>query len=182
MMPSEFEKKIDFVTGHRTIRNSYANKILENKELFSELIEICVNPSSQKNEKAFWILELVCYEKLEWLHPYLDMFCSNIKNLTNDRAIRPASKICMLLTISHFKKKEITLSENQLHQITENCFDWLIKENKVAAKCYSIRSLYLLGNHFKWIRPELKIILEKDYPKHSPAYKAVAREILRKIK
>jgi hypothetical protein len=88
----------------------------------------------------------------------------------------------MLLAISHFKKKEIQLTENQLQQITECCFDWLISDVKVASKCYAIRTLQLLGNHFDWIHPELKIILEKDYTYHSAAYKAVGREILKKIK
>jgi len=111
----------------------------------------------------------------------LDFFCSNIKHLKNNSAIRPASKICLLLAFSHFKKKEIILSDIQLQQITEPCFDWLIKNTKVASKCYFICTLHILGHHFNWIYPELKIILEKDYASHSAAYKAVGREILKKI-
>ena len=129
-----------------------------------------------------WVLEMLCYEKIGWIQDYLDFFCSNIKLLTDDSAIRPAAKICMLLTIAHFKKKEIQLTENQMQQITETCFDWLLTDVKVAAKCYSIRALHLLGNHFDWIHPELKIILDKEYNNHSAAYKAVGREILKKIK
>jgi hypothetical protein len=40
----------------------------------------------------------------------------------------------------------------------------------------------MLGKHFDWIYPELRIILNKDYQYNSAAYKAVAREILKKIK
>lgn len=181
-MSIEFEKKIDSVTGHRADRHKPANEVLENPTLFPELIRLCFLSSNKNAAKACWILELVCYEKLEWLQEHLDFFCSNIKNLTDDSAIRPAAKICLLLTISHFKKKEILLNENQLQRITESCFDWLLTDTKVASKCYSIRTLHLLGKHFDWIHPELKIILEKDYSKHSAAYKAVAREILKKIK
>ena len=61
-------------------------------------------------------------------------------------------------------------------------FDWLMTDVKVASKCYAIRALHFLGNHFDWIHPELKIILEKDCRNHSSAYKAVGREILKKIK
>jgi hypothetical protein len=39
-----------------------------------------------------------------------------------------------------------------------------------------------LGKHYDWIHPELKAILDKDYNSHSPAYKAVEREIFNKIK
>lgn len=181
-MSIEFEKKIDSVTGHRENRHKHADEVLENPTLFPELIRLCFLSSNKNAAKACWILELVCYEKLEWLQEHLDFFCSNIKNLTDDSAIRPAAKICLLLTISHFKKKEILLNENQLQRITETCFDWLLTDTKVASKCYSIRALHLIGKHFDWIHPELKIILEKDYSKHSAAYKAVAREILKKIK
>jgi hypothetical protein len=68
-----------------------------------------------------------------------------------------------------------------LQAITEACFDWLITDTKVASKCYAIRILHLLGNQFYWIHPELKIILEKEYRNHSAGYKAVFREILKKI-
>ena len=181
-MVTEFQKSLDSVTGHKENRQKYADEVLKNPALFPELIRLCFLSSNKNAAKACWILELVCYEKLEWLQEYLDFFCSNIKNLTNESAIRPAAKICLLLTISHFKKKEILLSENQLQQITETCFDWLMTDVKVASKCYAIRALHLLGNHFDWIHPELKIILDKDYTNHSAAYKAVGREILKKIK
>jgi hypothetical protein len=181
-MPIELEKKIDSVTGLRADRNKYADEIIENQDLFPELIQLCFQSSYKDQAKACWILELVSYEKLEWFQEHLDFFCSNIKNTTDKSAIRALSKICMLLTISHFKKRENQLTENQLQQITECCFDWLIGDTKVASKCYAIRSLHLLGNHFDWIHPELKVILDKDYAKHSAAYKAVGREILKKIK
>jgi hypothetical protein len=181
-MPTELEKKLNSVTGLRADRNKYADEILENQGLFPELIHLCFQSSYKNTAKACWILELVSYEKPEWFQEHLDFFCSNIKNISDKSAIRALSKICMLLAISHFKKKEIQLTENQLQQITECCFDWLISDVKVASKCYAIRTLQLLGNHFDWIHPELKIILEKDYTYHSAAYKAVGREILKKIK
>ncbi|QBN20662.1 hypothetical protein E1750_14380 [Flavobacterium nackdongense] len=180
-MEVEFEKKLNSVTGHRANRQQLANEVLENKEIFLVLTQYCFQFSNKSVPKAFWILELLCYQKLEWLVPHLDLFCSKIKNLTQDSAIRPAAKIVLLLTISHFKKKEILLTENQLQQITETCFDWLLTDTKVASKCYAIRSLYLIGHHFDWIHPELKIILEKEYTSHSAAFQAVGREILRKI-
>jgi hypothetical protein len=182
MMSIEFENKLNLVTAHKVNRNKFTLEIIDNQELFEELIQYCFLTSNKKATKAIWVLELVCYEKLEWLQDHLETFCSNIKILTNESAIRPASKICMLLANAHFKNKGIQLTDNQLQQITETCFDWLIKDTKVASKCYSIRTLHLLGKHYDWIHPELKVILDKDYNSHSSAYKAVAREILKKIK
>ena len=180
-METEFQKKLDSVTGYKVNRQKYADEVIQNPEFFPELVRLCFLNSNKNAAKAYWILELVCYDKLEWLQEYLDLFCSNIKNLTDESAIRPAAKICLLLTISHFKKKEMLLTENQLQQITETCFDWLMTDVKVASKCYAIRALHLLGKHFDWIHPELKIILDKDYANHSAAYKTVGREILNKI-
>jgi hypothetical protein len=181
MMLTELEKKIDSVTGLRADRKKYADEILKNQVLFLELIQLCFQSSYKNIAIALWILELVSYEKPEWFQEHLDFFCSNIKNISDKSAIRALSKICMLLTISHFKKKEILLTENQIQQITETCFDWLLTDTKVASKCYSIRTLHLLGKHFDWIHPELKVIIDKDYASHSAAYKAVGREILKKI-
>mgnify|MGYP003447712213 CR=1 FL=1 len=112
-----------------------------------------------------------------------DFFCSNIKHRKDISAIRPAAKIWQLLVVSHYKKQEgIILPEKNLEEILESSFDWLINNTKVASKAYSMRTLYILGKHYDWIYPELKTILNKDFPNHSAAYKAVAKEVLKKIK
>jgi hypothetical protein len=170
------------VSGFRENRQILADEVLLNPSLLIELVPLCFQISDTNSPKACWILELFCYQKLEELNPYLDYFCSNIKLLISESAIRPMAKVCQLVVISHFKKKEIQLTEHQLQAITEACFDWLITDTKVASKCYAIRTLYLLGSQFDWIHLELKVILEKDYANHSAAYRAVSREILKKIK
>jgi hypothetical protein len=181
-MISEFQKNLNNVTGYRASRQKYADEVLENRELFPELIQLCFHTANKNSSKAFWILEFVCYQKLEWIKEHLDFFCSQIKSLKDESAIRPAAKICQLLILSHSKQKKIQLSEKNLEEITENSFDWLIGDTKVATKAYSIRTLYLLGQHYDWIHPELKTIITKDFPNHSAAYKAVAKEVLKKIK
>lgn len=182
MIVTEFQKNLDYVTAYRANRQKFADEVLGNQELFAELIWVCFQTSNKNHSKACWILEFVCYQRLQWLKEHLDFFCSNIKNLKDESAIRPIAKICQLLVLSHFKKKEITLSEKQLEEITENSFDWLINDTKVASKAYSMRTLYILGQQYDWIHPELKTIVTKDFSNHSAAYKAVAKEILKKIK
>ncbi|MGO4771050.1 hypothetical protein ACEN2I_05265 [Flavobacterium sp. W22_SRS_FK3] len=183
-MSSELQNKLNYVTAFRENRLMLAQEILENKALFSKLINICFSPFDKNSHKACWILEFVSYEELLWLQPHLDFFFCNLKNLKDESAIRPVAKVTQLLVKSHYKKDEngIILSEENLQNCIEASFDWLINDIKVATKAYSIRTLYILGNHYDWIHPELKIILDKDYGDHSPAYKAVAREVLKKIK
>jgi hypothetical protein len=182
MLTTEFQKKLDSVSGYRANRQKYADEVLDKRELFPELIRLCFDISNKNSSKACWILEFVCYQKLDLMNEHLDFFCSQIKNLKDESAIRPAAKICQLLVFSHYKKKEIQLSEKQLEEIIEISFDWLINDTKVASKAYSMRTLYILGLHYDWILPELKTIITKDFPNHSAAYKAVAKEILKKIK
>lgn len=182
-MLSELQAKLDYVNAYRENRLMVAQYILENQHLFGELVTICFSPEDKNNHKACWILEFVSYEELIWLQPHLDFLCSNLKVLKDESAIRPIAKVVQLLVKSHYKKNDdsILLSEENLQDCIEASFDWLINDVKVATKAYSIRTLYVLGNHYDWIHPELQIILNKDYGDHSAAYKAVAKEVLKKI-
>ncbi|WP_281231817.1 hypothetical protein [Flavobacterium gelatinilyticum] len=183
-MMTELQKKLEYVYPCRESRLEVAHEILENPSLYSELILICFSPQDKNNHKACWILEFVSYEELSWLQPHLDFFFSNLKVLKDESSLRPIAKVVQLLVKSHYKKDKnnIHLSEQNLQDCIEASFDWLINDIKVATKAYSIRTLYILGNHYDWIHPELKVIVEKDYADHSPAYKAVAKEVLKKIK
>ncbi|TDW47041.1 hypothetical protein EV144_10557 [Flavobacterium sp. 270] len=183
-MPSELQSKLDYVNAYRENRLKAAQYILENKDYFDELVKICFSPSDKNNHRACWILEFVSYEELIWLQPYVDFFCENLKHLKEESSLRPIAKVLQHLVKSHYKKAEncILLSEENLQHCIEVSFDWLINDTKVATKAYSIRTLYVLGNYYDWIHPELKIIIEKDYADHSAAYKAVAKEVLKKMK
>jgi len=182
-MSSELQEKLSYVSAYRENRLKCAQYVLENPHLFEELVSICFSPEDKNNHKACWILEFVSYEELIWLQPHLDFFFSNLKVLKDESSIRPIAKVVQLLVKSHYKKNEnsISLSEANLQDCIEASFDWLINDVKVATKAYSIRTLHVLGNHYDWIHPELQIILNKDYGDHSAAYKAVAREVLKKI-
>lgn len=182
-MSSELQLKLDYVNAYRENRLKAAQDVLQNPSLFEELVQICFSPSDKNNHKACWILEFVSYEELSWLQPHLDFFFSNLKILKDESSLRPIAKVTQLLIHSHYKKDKnnISLSEENLQDCIEASFDWLISDVKVATKAYSIRTLYILGNHYDWIHPELQIILNKDYGDHSAAYKAVAKEVLKKL-
>ena len=183
-MPSELQLKLEYVKPCRENRLEVAQFILDNKNHFDELVKISFSPLDKNNHKACWILEFVSYKELIWLQPHLDFFFENLKLLKDESSLRPIAKVMQLLVKSHYKKDEnaIFLSEENLEKCIETSFDWLINDTKVATKAYSIRTLYELGNHYDWIHPELLIILNKDFPNHTAAYKAVAKEVLKKIK
>lgn len=177
-MDQAFYKLLEQSTAHRLNREIIRDYIFQNKDKLHHLMEIGLNENDKIHFKACWSLELIFELELELIIPYLDKFVSKLSQYKNDSAKRPVSKICLFLS----KSKTIQLSENQETKIIEACLDWLIQEEKVASKAYSMRALYNFGKKHDWINDELKTILSQDYPNHSAAYKAAAKDILRKLK
>lgn len=177
-MDKAFYKLIEESTAHRLNREFIRDYIFQNPDKLRFLMQIGLNEKDKIHFKACWSLELIFELKLELILPYLDEFTSKITHYKKDPAIRPASKICLFLS----KSKTIKLTEFQETKIIETCLDWLIQDEKVATKAYSMRALYNFGKKYDWINDELKIILSQDYPNHSAAYQAAAKDILRKLK
>ena len=176
-MNEELYKKIANSTVYRSSREENAALILNEPSLFCYLVSMALHTTDTNHFKACWILEIVLVKRLQLITDSLPEFCSALSDFTNDSATRAVAKICMFIS------RHLSLTVIQEQQITESCFDWLINTNKkVATKVYAARALYELGKTRKWIYPELERILTDDYPKHSSAYKAAAREILKKIK
>lgn len=182
MIATEFHKKLASVSGYRLSRHKFAEEVLQSEELFPLLLQLCFQTEDKNYFRACWILELVLEKKLRWMENHLDYFCAGLKNLQDQRAIRSISKCCLYLAQAHFQKSELKLSEPQLKDLSENCFDWLIGDGKVASKVYAIHSLDLLGKAFGWITADLNNIVSKDFSLQSPAYRVAARKVLNKTK
>ena len=181
-MNTFFYTKIANSNAARSIRDELSGMVLNDISLFPDLLHIAFDTEDKNHFKACWILELVCEAKIEWLRDYISEFCTILPKIKNDSAKRPMSKIC-LFAVKHNSKEPDFINSEQLQQITEACFDWLINPNeKVATKVYAIRTLYQLGKNNEWIHPELQPRLENDFQNHTAAYKAVAKEVLQKLR
>ena len=177
-MNKAFYKLVEESTAHRLNREFIRDYVIQNPDKLEFLMEIALDENDKIHHKACWSLELIFELKLELILPFLDDFIAKIPVYKNDSAIRPVSKICLFLS----KSKTIKLTEIQETKIIETCLDWLIQDEKVASKAYSMRALYNFNKKHSWINEELKMILSQDYPNHSAAYKAAAKDILRKLK
>lgn len=181
-MPVDFQTEIANSTAHRPVRDRLSTAVLQDKSLLPVLIGYATDIKYKHHHKACWILELVFENKIEWLQEYAVLFCNTLSTYKHEGAIRSVSKIC-LFAVTRQQKQPGFLTEMQLTQITEACFDWLIDpQGKVANKAYAMRTIFILGKKQDWIYPELQRILQEDFVKHSAAYKAAAKEILQKIK
>ncbi|WP_111709501.1 adenylosuccinate lyase [Lutibacter citreus] len=160
----------------RVNRNRIRDLVIDNPELFPFLLEISFNVNDKVSIKAAWVLELVCEQKIDWVAPYLDLFTLNIGKAYLDSAVRPLSKICNFIAITFNSKKDSilknTLSKKHINAIIETGFDWMISNHKVATKAYAMNFLYIFGKNSDWVHKELKLIIQQNIPKESPAYKA----------
>jgi hypothetical protein len=180
-MNNAFYNQIAKITAHRPIRDVLSGAVLQDKDLFKQLVDIALNVDDQHHHKACWILELVMEAKIEWLKEYCDAFCNSLSRIKHHGALRSISKIC-LFAVQHNLKQHEFLAAKHVDQIAEACFDWLIDPaGKVATKAYAMRTLHILGAQKSWIYPELKRILSEDASKHSAAYIAAAKDILKRI-
>ena len=145
--------------------------------------------SSVKDENSNFsarVLELAAKKDLSIILPYLDIFSNLLSRLLLDGSSRASAKIIEMLTVQYFIKMNSvyigSLPDEFLERFTERCFDWMITNRAIAIQAHSMYALYLLGLKFDWIHPELITILEKDFNSHSAAFRARARQLLKKLK
>lgn len=186
MSTHDLYKALNDVNHTRENRSYYANLVIDNPNLISKILDIVFMVNDKISCRAAWVLEFGCAQNLDLIVPHIDYFTKNIDNIHLDSAVRPVSKICKFIAKSYFSKTDnifnTALQPKHQERIIEACFDWMISDQKVAVKAYSMSTLFLFGKQYDWIYPELIQILEQDYPKQSPAYKARARQILKKVK
>ena len=186
MTKDQLYQELKYVNHSREKRLKYANMIINNPELIPILLDIVFDVNDKRSPRAAWLLEFVAREKLEFLLPHLDRITAEMNKIHFDSAVRPMAKICECLTEAFYSKfnnpVKLYLSPIHKERIIECCFDWMINDEKIAPKAYSMNSLYLLGQDYDWIHPELVLILERDFQMQSSGFKARARHILKKIK
>ena len=179
-MKSELIEKLTESNAHRSSRMSVCNFVIR-KDLVNELTEVAFSISDENHFKAFWALEFVCEKKMKLFIPKIEHFCEVLPTITNESALRSATKICMFLAKSNHRKNGINLNQEQEHQLIENMIDRLIQDIKVASKVYAMKALFVFGKKYNWIYEELKPIITQDAFEHSYSYQASARNILKKI-
>ncbi|PHR72222.1 MAG: adenylosuccinate lyase [Lutibacter sp.] len=174
------------ISSYRDVRERYAKHILSNKDLFLPLLKIAFEVNNKTSIRACWVLEFVLREKLEWIFPHLNYFVENISKIHFDSSTRPIAKICEFLAKDYTSKKETKikkhLTKKHIDTIIETGFDWLISDQKVAVKVYTMESLFLFGKEKNWVHDELKLIIQQEIMNGSPAYKARGKRILKRLK
>lgn len=180
-LKNKLTERLEYVDATRKARLAMAEEILENPGWFGPLLEIGLERSDHIGSRACWVVEFVCKRKLDCLFPFLDAFTAGLPALVPESSIRPMAKICELLSEASYPAGVTAppLTTLQKERMVSVCFDWLIGPYKVAPKAYCMRSLYLLGAEFPWVRNALREELQLRYSSGSAAYQARARHILK---
>ncbi len=186
MTTEELYDELDYVNHTREKRKKYATLIIDNPELLPQVIDILFKIDDKRSCRATWLLEFVARENLDSILPYLDRITEQMPAVHFDSAVRPIAKICEYLIEAYYHRNpnhtKDYLKNIHKERIIELSFDYMITDQKVAVKAYSMNTLYLLGKEYDWVHPELATILERDFNSGSAAFKARARHLLKKLK
>lgn len=165
------------------------DKLVDELALHPELTLALLNQVFEEDKKdefnASWVLDHLLRKKLVYILPHFDEFTLGLVKMQSESCIRPMAHICQMTMEAYFEKKDKSfidcINTNQLERIMTACFDWLIGQHKIAAKVFSMTSLYYLGMQFDWVHPELKLVLEETIAKGSAGYKNRAAKTLEKL-
>lgn len=171
----------------RDNRKKASDIVLANPNLFKHLISLTFRVNDNISVKSAWVLEWICTRHgITYILPYLNEFTENISKVHFDSALRPCAKICEYLAIAYTSKKEnnvkVFLTEKHIERIIETGFDWLITEQKIAVKAYTMQTLYLFGLQIDWIHSELEHIIKTKVIHQSKGTEARGKKILELIK
>jgi hypothetical protein len=179
-------KELDYVNHSRENRKKYANMVLGQPELLPKVLDIFFDVDDKTSCRAGWLLEFVARENLNAILPHIDRITEEMHRVHLDPAVRPIAKICEYLIEAYYHKNpnQIKKRLKPIHKerIIALSFDYLITDQKIAPKAYCMNILYLLGQDYDWIHPELIMILERDFHAGSAGFKARARRLLKKLK
>ena len=185
MTTNTLYQELNYVNHSREKRLHYAKLLLADTNLIPKILDILFMVDDKISPRAAWVLEFMCGENLEAIIPYLDRFTEDMHKVHLDSAVRPVAKICEYLTKAYYGKERSKIKEALLprhrEKIIEVCFDYMINDEKIAPKAYGMNTLFLLGQDYDWVHPELALILERDFQIQSSGFKARARHILKKI-
>lgn len=181
--------QFDITTVNHSIesRTKAVALVVAHPELLSEVVKNAFD-TNKNHVKYCWWLEFLNRKYIEKLCPYINEIINGSGKLTNDSAIRPIAKIIETFVLNTYgKNPSVTVVNVMTIAIKElmvsRSFEWLIDEKlNVAAKAYSMTSLYYLGKDVSWVHNELQMVIEQNYAAGSAAYKARARMVLDRLK
>lgn len=181
MTPGQLYKELNYVNHSREKRAHYAQLLIAQPILMKEVLDILFMVDDELSNRAGWLAEFATKNDISIIYPHLDYFIDLMDTVYQDSALRPCAKICERLVLSYYKDKNALtqkhLTQKHRTKMIETGFDWLLTDQKVAVKAYTMTTLFYLGTDTDWVHVELERIMRDGYASGSAAFKARCRHM-----
>lgn len=151
-----------------------ANWIGDNKVRFAELIDLLLCSDYRITQRAAYAMLFVSEKHIELFQPYIEVLLNNLENRKVHIAVKRN-------TVRLFQNLPIPVKFQG--QAVAICFEYLESATEaIAVKCFAMKLLANICESEPELIPELKILVENQYPYGSSGFKARSKHIFKQLK
>lgn len=144
------------------------------RKRFNELMKVFLTGDALVQQRAAWPLSYCAQANPSFVLPHLEKLLVLLKNPRVHNAV--TRNIVRLL-------QDIKIPERYQGPVMNTCFEFIASPTQPAAiKAFSLTILEHLAEDYPDIIPELKLIIEEQWPHETAAFHSRARKILKKFK
>ncbi len=154
-------------------RDRIVKYIGKDKERFGELMRLFFHGEYRITQRAAWPMSYCVQQHPELIGPYFKRLIDNLaKRGQHDSVIRNTMRVL----------QDLDIPEKYHGRLMTSCFDFIVSpETPVAIKAFSLTVLQHLSGTYPEIRPELKLIIQDQWERATPAFRSRAKKILSTI-
>ena len=149
------------------------NYIGADKERFAVLIGLFFAGEYRITQRAAWPLSYCVRAHPELIQPYFKRLLDNLQR--NDIPVAVARNTVRLL-------QDVTIPKKYQDRVMTICFDYVqAPETPIAVKAFSLTILGNLSGDYPDIRGELKMMIEEQWDRMTPALRSRAKKLSGKL-
>jgi hypothetical protein len=143
----------------------------DDKERFAALIELFFRGEYRITQRAAWPLSYCVRRHPELIAPYYRRLLDNLGR--KDIHVAVIRNTVRLL-------QDVSIPKRYHGRVMSICFDFVADvETPIAVKAFALTILSNLSRDYPEIRGELKLIIEEQWERATPAFRSRARKILK---
>lgn len=169
---------ISKTTMHTQSREAAAAFFIERPHQIPKLVNLAQTSNGRLQIMAFAILDEIAESNISLLAPFLNSLLKLFPLVTHQSPVRCCSRIAMFFLARSLTDPNL-VSPDEKKILCDQCFDWLISNNRVAAKVNAMYGLSAAAKSDCKIYDMLIPIIENSFAGSSPGYKAAVRKVLR---
>jgi hypothetical protein len=146
------------------------NWVGNSQERFNELFNLFINDEYRVTQRAGWPLSYSVIKHPELIKKHFGKLLSNLNKPGIHNAIK-RNTIRLLQTVTIPKKYQ--------GDVMDICFQYVASPTEpVAIKAFSLTVLGKLAKDYPEIMPEIKLLIEDQFPHQTAAFKSRAKKLL----